>query len=232
MDIMRTLFISLMLSIAVPIVPEVARGASSHCYTSWSSCRLPRYPACSLSDRNRGGQFVTSESCTPRPATHNPQPAPHNRQPTCQGWVTADDLVSGDVLASPDGQRETVAGSVEVADPNGIQVYNFTVAVDHTYFVEGFGGSTAPLDAVWVHNGCDWHDGLPKFLGGFPRQILYNVNDALHSAFHSDLTKALMQEGFPRVGGIGGAVKDWEDFFLKNAGSQPQAPWRRMRVFG
>jgi hypothetical protein len=41
-------------------------------------------------------------------------------------------------------------------------VYNFTVADDHTYFVEGFGnngttGSTpgSLLDAVWVHNSCN-----------------------------------------------------------------------------
>ena len=57
-------------------------------------------------------------------------------------------------------------GTTSVAESQGVLVYNFTVADDHTYFVEGFGssaggadasGSAASgslLDAVWVHNSC------------------------------------------------------------------------------
>ena len=78
-----------------------------------------------------------------------------------QGWVSADDLIAGETLSTPDGQTETVVGTTSVADPQGVLVYNFTVADDHTYFVEGFGnngttGSTSGslLDAVWVHNTC------------------------------------------------------------------------------
>ena len=84
-----------------------------------------------------------------------------------QGWVSADDLTADETLSTPDGQTATVVGTTTVAEPQGVLVYNFTVADDHTYFVEGFGsapnadgttsatGSSAgPLDAVWVHNSC------------------------------------------------------------------------------
>ena len=73
-----------------------------------------------------------------------------------QGWVSADDLIAGETLSTPDGQTETVVGTTSVAETQGVLVYNFTVADDHTYFVEGFGsaGISAPLDAVWVHNSC------------------------------------------------------------------------------
>jgi hypothetical protein len=49
-----------------------------------------------------------------------------------------------------------------VAEPQGVSVYNFTVADDHTYFVEGASNhdttgtaAATPLDAVWVHNSCN-----------------------------------------------------------------------------
>ncbi len=83
-----------------------------------------------------------------------------------QGWVSADDLTADETLSTPDGQTATVVGTTTVAEPQGVLVYNFTVADDHTYFVEGFGsapkadgttsatGNFAPLDAVWVHNTC------------------------------------------------------------------------------
>ena len=55
-------------------------------------------------------------------------------------------------------------GTTSVAESQGVLVYNFTVADDHTYFVEGFGdnagagagadASSSLLDAVWVHNNC------------------------------------------------------------------------------
>ena len=88
-----------------------------------------------------------------------------------QGWVSADDLMAGETLSTPDGQTETVVGTSSVAEPQGVLVYNFTVADDHTYFVEGFGnngttGSTpgSLLDAVWVHNSC-FRQRLLAFLG-------------------------------------------------------------------
>ena len=110
-----------------------------------------------------------------------------------QGWVSADDLTAGETLSTPDGQTATVVGTVTVAEAQGVLVYNFTVADDHTYFVEGFGSATSadgttgssagPLDAVWVHNSCDFegHHGIPKFLGGDPEQELYGVESAWHT---------------------------------------------------
>ena len=70
--------------------------------------------------------------------------------------------MAGETLSTPDGQTATVMGTTTVAETQGVLVYNFTVADDHTYFVEGFGsaatgaaGTMAPLDAVWVHNTCN-----------------------------------------------------------------------------
>ena len=74
-----------------------------------------------------------------------------------EGWVAAEDLQYGNQLESPDGQVETVLGTSTEAEPNGVQVYNFTVANDHTYFVEPAAtdsGLTTGLDAVLVHNSC------------------------------------------------------------------------------
>jgi len=52
-----------------------------------------------------------------------------------QGWTAAEDLRVGDTLSDP-----------------GVQVYNFTVGADHSYFVEQSG--QLGMDGVWVHNDC------------------------------------------------------------------------------
>ncbi len=151
-----------------------------------------------------------------------------------QGWVSADDLTAGETLSTPDGQTATVVGTTTVAEPQGVLVYNFTVADDHTYFVEGFGsnGTTgsaaAPLDAVWVHNDCDFagHHGIPKFLGGDEEQEMYGVESALHTgqgSFHEILRQALKDEGFPPVGGTEGSILKWEQFFEERPGAQTKA---------
>ncbi len=77
-----------------------------------------------------------------------------------QGFVSAEDLQAGEQLATPDGQSAMVLGTSSEAEANGVQVYNFTVANDHTYFVEpatgGAGATpgTLGVDALWVHNNC------------------------------------------------------------------------------
>jgi hypothetical protein len=38
-----------------------------------------------------------------------------------------------------DGQTETVVSTASIAESQGVSVYNFTVADDHTHFVEGGG---------------------------------------------------------------------------------------------
>ncbi len=97
-----------------------------------------------------------------------------------QGWVSADDLIAGEILSTPDGQTETVVGTSSVAETQGVQVYNFTVADDHTYFVKGFGsGSTSGtgtgslLDAVWVHNNCNLPSNSVYWSLGKDGQALY-----------------------------------------------------------
>ncbi len=94
----------------------------------------------------------------------------------------------------------TVIGTTSVAEPQGVLVYNFTVAEDHTYFVEGFGSasnadgttesSAGLLDAVWVHNECDLPDGLhewsPSELGLAQRhQIVSTYTNASKSVAES-----------------------------------------------
>jgi hypothetical protein len=54
-----------------------------------------------------------------------------------------------------------VVSTAGIAEPHGVSAYNFTLADDHTGFVEGSKSNNttgtaaaAPLDAVWVHNDC------------------------------------------------------------------------------
>jgi RHS repeat-associated protein len=63
-----------------------------------------------------------------------------------RGWVTAEELRAGDVLASATDRRSVVVGRTDLGQRR--TVYNFEVAGLHTYFVgEG---------EVWVHNNnCD-----------------------------------------------------------------------------
>ena len=119
-----------------------------------------------------------------------------------QGRVSADDLMAGETLSTPDGQTETVVGTSSVAEPQGVLVYNFTVADDHTYFMEGFGnngttGSTpgSLLDAVWVHNECEGFAHLfPRRLGSsipYRNKVLTYLSAVDHTAFHADLNAYL-----------------------------------------
>jgi YD repeat-containing protein len=66
-----------------------------------------------------------------------------------RGWVHTEDLSVGDEILLIDGARATVAQVVE--DETTSTVYNFTVDVDHTYFVGNVG--------LWVHNGYWTNDG-------------------------------------------------------------------------
>ena len=64
------------------------------------------------------------------------------------GWTIAGDLAAGEKLLEPDGREATVASTAVEDHPEGVEVYNFEVEEDHSYFV---GDGT---DAVWVHNSC------------------------------------------------------------------------------
>ncbi len=68
------------------------------------------------------------------------------------GWIAAKDLKGGDRLNEGDGSNDAIVlSSTRQEIPQGVEVYNFEVEGDHTYFVEdGVGRVTA----VWVHNKC------------------------------------------------------------------------------
>jgi YD repeat-containing protein len=66
-----------------------------------------------------------------------------------RGWVHTENLSVGDQVLLIDGARATVSEVVE--DETTSTVYNFTVDVDHTYFVGNVG--------LWVHNGYWTNDG-------------------------------------------------------------------------
>jgi hypothetical protein len=65
-----------------------------------------------------------------------------------RGWTPAKDLVPGMELSSPDGSMVVVVSNVTLLLAQPVNVYNFQVDGDHTYFV---GDDAEP---VWVHNTC------------------------------------------------------------------------------
>ena len=113
-----------------------------------------------------------------------------------------------------------MVGTTSVAEPVGVRVYNFTVADDHTYFVEGFGGASgvtgsagtsAPLDAVWVHNTCfrraliarmgldpganfEAHHIIPVNDGGDLAGVLRNMLDRLGISIDDPANGVLLQK--------------------------------------
>jgi RHS repeat-associated protein len=86
-----------------------------------------------------------------------------------RGWVTARELRAGDRVNEADDSNDAViVSSVREAHPEGLTVYNFEVAGDHTYFVaEAFGQADV---AVWVHNVCGgakyYEDSVTAIYGG------------------------------------------------------------------
>jgi hypothetical protein len=67
------------------------------------------------------------------------------------------------------------------------------------------------------------HHTWPRFMGGPAEQELARLHHSLHTKFHGELGAALKEAGFPRVGGIGGATKDWAKHFADNPGSFEKA---------
>jgi len=77
-----------------------------------------------------------------------------NIAPTENGfWVEAKDLRVGDVFLGANGELTTLTNIVRVEQSGGIDVFNFTVAGNHNYFIlaKEYGlGQTSVL----VHNAC------------------------------------------------------------------------------
>jgi hypothetical protein len=95
-------------------------------------------------------------------------------------------------------------------------VYNLEVHGEHVYQVTSLG--------VLVHNACNRHHPLPKFLGGDTIQDLEDLAPNVHREFHRSLAARLKQAGIPlNVGGRGGSAADWARYMTANPGSQRKA---------
>ncbi|GHT27802.1 hypothetical protein FACS18942_07570 [Planctomycetales bacterium] len=70
-------------------------------------------------------------------------------------YVEAKDLQVGDVFIGANGELTTLTGTERVEYPNGITVYNFTVADNHNYFIVGtLEAYENGASVVLVHNAC------------------------------------------------------------------------------
>jgi len=65
-----------------------------------------------------------------------------------RGWTAAADLTAGTELTSPDGSMVVVVSNTVQVLAEPVNVYNFQVDGDHTYFVDD------GAEPVWVHNIC------------------------------------------------------------------------------
>jgi hypothetical protein len=66
-----------------------------------------------------------------------------------RGWIGAGTVAVGDHLRSEDGDDLIVTSNVDEPHPEGLTVFNFEVADDHSYFVaDGVGEESF----TWVHN--------------------------------------------------------------------------------
>jgi len=65
-----------------------------------------------------------------------------------RGWTAAADLTAGTELTSPDGSMVVVVSNTVQVLAEPVNVYNFQVDGDHTYFVDD------GAEPVWVHNTC------------------------------------------------------------------------------
>ena len=90
---------------------------------------------------------------------------PHRFFAGGKGWVAAEDLAIGDMVATDSGfEMVTGVSETEVAE----RVYNFRVADFHTYFV----GNQSAGFVVWTHN--DY--GGPEFVANRPFHFLIRDN--------------------------------------------------------
>ena len=89
--------------------------------------------------------------------------------------------------------------------------------------VAAAGSKVAPAIETGIKEAIQKHHGLPKFMGGRVDQELADVYKSLHVKFHRNLSDALGEAGFPRVGGKGGGTLDWGTHFNKNPGSYEKA---------
>ncbi len=131
-----------------------------------------------------------------------------------QAFVEAATLRPGEHLINAKGERVRVITHSPRPGPHA--VYNLEVDCEHVYHVT--------RDGLLVHNAYNWHHALPKFLGGFNKQVLTKLTEKVHRAFHKQLRAELKKQGFHiPVGGRGGSANDWFRHFAANEGSQSRA---------
>ncbi|MEM9345860.1 MAG: polymorphic toxin-type HINT domain-containing protein [Planctomycetota bacterium] len=104
------------------------------------------------------------------------------------GWVKAEALQQGALLRLADGRTATVTSTTPLDVPEGVEVYNLTVANGKTYFVDdGYGH----LAAAWVHN--SFRDVAAKF-DLIPNTKRYRVRNALGKGDYKEITEKMLKE--------------------------------------
>jgi hypothetical protein len=82
-------------------------------------------------------------------------------------------------------------------------------------------GARFAIDGVFSYaRKTKGHHGIPKFMLGFTRQVLYDAPAHLHAPFHCGLDDALQAAGFPAMNA---RERAWQRHFRDNPGSQRQA---------
>ena len=97
-------------------------------------------------------------------------------------------------------------------------------------FMEGGGFANTLIEGAGYKIGPDvvrgiveGHHSWPKFMSGPNKQELARIHHSIHRMFHGDLSSALKQAGFPRIGGTGGSTDDWAKFFGANVDKRDEA---------
>jgi hypothetical protein len=128
-------------------------------------------------------------------------------------WIQLSELQEGERLQAANGIATVV--SIAIVSTN-VPVYNIEVHGEHVYQVGELG--------LLVHNACDGHHAIAKFLGGNKLQNLAHIPRSVHRELHSLLRSELRSAGIPlSVGGKGGSAADWARYMAANPGSQAVA---------
>lgn len=130
-----------------------------------------------------------------------------------QDWVPLGELVEGEQLCGATGPAIVLTATILT---RSLPVYNIEVHGEHVYQVGTLG--------LLMHNACEGHHAIAKFLGGDTVQDLAKIPKLAHRELHSLLREGLKLKGFTlNVGGRGGAATDWARYMAANPGSQNRA---------
>ncbi len=122
-----------------------------------------------------------------------------------------------------------VLGTSSEAEANGVQVYNFTVANDHTYFVEPATGGpgatpgTLGVDGLWVHNTCaDAYELRQNLLGDGETAAKYAAHLVPTGDFsgRTEIVQQAIQGSQDILENVGIDLNDGENGFFTNDPAQ------------